>query len=58
MKYICADCGRIIDEDELVRVEINSGEFWGFPCSETALGCPSCKSDAIEEYDEQEEDDG
>jgi predicted Zn-ribbon and HTH transcriptional regulator len=58
MKYICNDCGRIIDEDELIEVEINTTEFWGFPCSEYASGCPHCKSDAIKEYEEREEDDG
>ena len=48
--FICLECGRIFNEDEIDVWEESRGEFWGMPCSETVDGCPSCGGDYVETY--------
>ena len=55
-KLICVDCGRVLDEDELIDVKESRGEYWGMPCWETLGGCPYCKCVDFEEYEEDDED--
>lgn len=50
MKYRCVNCGRIFEEDDIVRKEESRGEFWGMPCYETMYYSPCCKDD-FEELD-------
>ena len=50
-KFICCDCGRIFDEDEVATWKESRGEYWGEPCYETMSGCPSCQCDYVETYE-------
>ena len=50
MTYICRDCGKIIDEDE-VGTYTDRGEVWGSPYSQDYDCCPWCKGWALEELD-------
>jgi hypothetical protein len=52
MKYRCGNCGRIFEEDDIVRTEESRGEFWGMPCYETMYYSPCCKDD-FEEWDKE-----
>ena len=45
MKYICKDCGKVFDGDEIERRYESRGEFWGVPCSEEIAVCPRCGGD-------------
>ncbi|MCM1315869.1 MAG: hypothetical protein NC085_03580 [Muribaculaceae bacterium] len=42
MKYICQDCGQILDEEELENYS-EKGEFWGGEFTEITKVCPKCK---------------
>lgn len=46
--YECSR-GHKFEEDEMVVVEEDRGEFWGEPCSERYNACPICKDTDIEE---------
>lgn len=43
MKFVCTECGKVIDEEDIVYVEESRGEFWGSPCSETMTYSPCCE---------------
>lgn len=58
-RYECGHCGAICDEDELaLETWDEPREFWGMPCYEhmVEIRCPYCGSDAIDEYEEDDED--
>lgn len=55
-QFICADCNNIFGEDEIATVREDRGEFWGQRCFENISVCPFCHSDAIDEYNEDEEE--
>lgn len=42
MQYICKDCGRGFDEDELIDY-VERGECWGGEFTEHIKICPCCK---------------
>lgn len=54
MRYKCAYCGCIFDEEDAGTYSESRGEFWGEPCYETMLCCPECRSTDFEECDEYE----
>lgn len=56
MRYKCCECEAIFDEEDAGTIRESRGEFWGSPCYETLLVCPECRSDLIEEYEEEEEE--
>lgn len=57
-KLKCYDCGEVFDEDDAdVRSEC-VGEFWGAPAFMDYNICPHCGSDEIEEYHEEEKEEG
>lgn len=61
MRYKCAYCGCIFDEDE-AGTRIEHEEFWGSICSINYNTCPECGEDISDEdeyieEDEEEEDD-
>lgn len=58
MKYKCADCGAIIDESEIATWDEPRGEFWGMPCFERLSGCPHCFGLALDEYNEDDDEEG
>ena len=45
MKYVCLECGEVFDEDEIVYVDEDRGEFWGAPCTERMSYSPCCEAD-------------
>lgn len=49
MKYICTECGKVIDEEDIVYEEEYRGEFWGCPCSETMEYSPCCQA-GLDDY--------
>ena len=52
MKYICCDCMKKFDEDEMDSRYDNVGEFWGSPAYMTIGICPFCGSEDFDEYEE------
>lgn len=56
-KYRCCECGHVFEEDELVAVEEEMGEFWGRPCTQTWYYSPCCKDDYEEYEDPKDEED-
>ena len=56
MKYKCCECGHIFTEDDAYIYSECVGEFWGSPAYEEFMACPACKSDCIEDYEEEEEE--
>lgn len=49
MKYICSECGKVIDDDDVVCVEESRGEYWGSPCCEKMYYSPCCNA-GIEDF--------
>ena len=47
MIYICEECGKVFEEDEICTWQESRGEFWGAPCSEEMEGCPHCKGSFV-----------
>ena len=45
MKYVCLECGKVFEEDEIVYVDEDRGEFWGAPCTERVAYSPCCTAD-------------
>ncbi len=45
--YICVDCGKVFDGDEISIWKESRGEFWGEPCTEKMYGCPNCKGEFV-----------
>lgn len=60
MRYKCRSCGEVFDEEEAGKVRESRGEFWGEPCYETMLCCPTCGCMSLDErewwQDEEEEE--
>lgn len=52
MKYVCGDCKKVFDEEQIATWREDRGEFWGQRAYETMWGCPYCFGVGIEEYDE------
>ena len=50
--YKCNDCKAVFTEPDTYSECM--GEFWGMPAYETFDRCPVCKSDDIEEVNENE----
>lgn len=50
----CYDCEAIFEEPATTYQE-NVGDYWGAPAYETFDCCPKCKSDNIDEIDEEKE---
>ena len=50
MIYKCGNCGRVFSEDKADTRKEFVGEFWGAPAYQNILVCPDCRSDEIEEY--------
>lgn len=50
MKYVCIECGKVIDEDDLIQEEEYRGEFWGAPAYETVSCSPCCHSEVDDYY--------
>lgn len=48
--FICLECGRVFDEDEIAIWQEDRGEYWGVPCSQMNGGCPSCQGDYVYTY--------
>lgn len=40
--FICADCGRLVDENEVYVSTESRGECWGTPCYIKVNVCPHC----------------
>ena len=57
MKYKCADCGEIFDEEDSGIRKENVGEFWGAPAYQEYNVCPNCNSYYIGRYNEDEDND-
>ena len=55
-KYRCCECGEIFDEEDIVEIQEDRGEFWGMPCTETMYYSPCCTDDFDDAYEEDEED--
>lgn len=55
MRYKCCDCGQIFDEEDAGTINESRGEFWGEPCYESMMCCPSCNSMDIDECDKYDE---
>lgn len=49
----CYDCGAIFEEP--ATYQENVGDYWGAPAYESFDCCPNCKSDDIEDLDEEKE---
>lgn len=49
----CYDCGATFEEP--ATYQENVGDFWGAPAYESFDCCPNCKSDDIEDIDEEKE---
>ena len=49
--FKCNDCGNRFYEPDTYRECI--GEFWGMPAYETFSCCPVCKSEEIEEVEDE-----
>lgn len=45
----CLNCEKVSHEDELVSVDGDSYEYFGFTGRMTYKGCPHCKDDDLEE---------
>lgn len=56
MKYKCYNCGKIFDEEDSGFKRELVGEFWGAPAYESVMVCPECRSDDLDEYTEEEEE--
>ena len=50
MKYVCNECGKVFEEDEIVEVEESRGEYWGVPAYETVAYSPCCEASFEEFY--------
>lgn len=57
MIYKCENCGRVFSEDKADTKSEYVGEFWGAPAYKEILCCPDCRSDEIERYTGENEDD-
>jgi rubredoxin len=57
MRYQCANCGCVFDEEDAGR-RTEHEEFWGAPCSIVYNVCPECGDDISDEdeYEEEEDD--
>lgn len=59
---ICADCGEIFDEDEVVYESVCWEDYYGvgrdFPDKHygSVATCPHCGSEELEDYYEEDED--
>lgn len=54
--YKCVNCEEIFDEDDAGTYSEMVGEFWGDPAYETFICCPHCRSDFLEEIDDEKEE--
>lgn len=45
--YICVDCGKVFDEEEISVWHESRGVYWGEPCTEKMYGCPNCKGEFV-----------
>lgn len=54
MMYRCLDCGEIFREPDVRRYTENLDREQGWWTCCTSV-CPNCGSDAIEDYDEEED---
>lgn len=52
MKYICNNCGAVVDTDKLRTVREEVGEYWGSPAYDSYGVCPCCGSEDLEEGEE------
>ena len=50
MKYICTECGKVFDEDDVIYEEEYRGEYWGVPAYETESYSPCCH-EPIDDFD-------
>ena len=54
----CYDCGAVFQDYEAREKQEFVSEFWGAPAYANIKICPECGSEEIEEYDEDEDEDG
>ena len=47
--FKCTECEAIFEEP--ATWEESRGEFWGFPCTETMVGCPECRGGCEEAFE-------
>lgn len=43
MQYVCTECGKVFDEDDVIYEEEYRGEYWGVPAYERMSYSPCCK---------------
>ena len=51
----CSDCGARFEDYEVRTRSEYVSEFWGAPAYAEICVCPSCGSDDLEDYQEEEE---
>jgi len=56
MIYKCENCGRVFPEEQADTRKELVGEFWGAPAYKEYYCCPDCRSDEIEEYESEGEE--
>lgn len=49
MQYVCTECGKVFDEEEIRYEEEYRGEYWGVPAYETESYSPCC-NEPIDEF--------
>ena len=54
-RFRCLDCGCECEGEDLCTERESRGEFWGVPCYETFCVCPNCRSDQLEEIEEDDD---